>query len=380
MDFVVFSDDWGEHPSSCQHIFSHLVRDHKVLWVNTVGMRTPRLTLADFRKAARKLKRMFQGGTGAHVPTNPGATPVVIHPFMLPFPDSSLAMRWNARNGVRAIRRAMDEMGIEMPALVTTVPNACDIAGRLGAASVIYYCVDDFSQWPGLSSTAVREMENRLIDRCDLIIASSPVLHERLRTRKPAVLLPHGVDVDMFASTPNCEHVRLSGLPRPRAGFYGLLDSRLDVRLITSLADSMPDWSFVFAGPQEVPLKDMASRRNVHLVGPLNYRDLPSFTAGLDALLLPYRMDDFTQTLAPLKLREYVLSGLPVISSPLRGVDQFSGLVELARDPAEWEGMLRCAAGADVGERRERARSLLHDDDWSQKARILLDLAEASCR
>jgi hypothetical protein len=377
MDFVVFSDDWGGHPSSCQHIFRHVAHDHRVLWVNTVGMRAPRLTGADLRKAAAKLGRMLKPRQRVPATASAGVAPVVISPFMLPFPDSTLARQWNARFGLRVVRRAMQALGMHRPVVVATTPNACDIVGKLGAASVIYYCVDDFAQWPGLSSEPVRDMENRLIAASDRIAASSPVLYERLRGRRPAMMLPHGADVELFSSEPGVEHAALAAIPRPRAGYYGLLDDRMDEQLVAGLADAMPDWSFVFAGPQESALTMLKSRRNVHLIGPVAYADLPSFTTGLDALLLPYRVDGFTHTLSPLKLREYVLSGKPVICAPLQGVEEFAGLISLACSQQEWEPRLRAAIGADIGGRRRRARALLQGDSWSNRAGMLLDFAAA---
>src|ERR1022692_3759480 len=91
--FIVFSDDWGVHPSSSQHLFRELALDHSTLWVNTVGMRRPSLSWADLKKARSKLIRWLGG---PRVPARANGANLrlrVIQPFMLPYASIG-AIRW----------------------------------------------------------------------------------------------------------------------------------------------------------------------------------------------------------------------------------------------------------------------------------------------
>ena len=145
ISFLVFSDDWGEHPSSCQHLFRQISKTHKVLWVNTVGMRNPRPALSDFDKALSKVRRMFWGP----VPSNknkPAAGVIACQPAMLPFIRLPLIRRINCSSVIRTVRRWLARLGMQGPILVTTVPNACDYTGKCGESRVVYYCVDDFTE------------------------------------------------------------------------------------------------------------------------------------------------------------------------------------------------------------------------------------------
>lgn len=245
--FVVFSDDWGEHPSSCQHLFLRIAKDFPVIWVNTVGMRNPGLTIADARKAYRKLKRMLSGSS-----QSPGrqSEVTVLQPPMLPYAGLQIVRDLNRRSVVRAVQGALGRLGLSSPIVVTTVPNAADMVGLIGGARIVYYCVDDFAYWPGLDSDRVRRMEERLISQADLFIATSQKLLERLRaTGKPSYLLEHGVDVDFFATGAEVEHHVLAAIPKPRVGYIGLIDERMDQDLLIDVAARMNHLAFVLAGP-----------------------------------------------------------------------------------------------------------------------------------
>src|SRR5208283_5183942 len=173
-------------------------------------------------------------------------------PPMLPFSELAGVRLINRASVVRSVRNRMAAFGIIDPILVTTVPNACDCIGRCGESGVIYYCVDDFTEWPGLAQKLVRKMEDELIEKSDRLIATSQKLFDRLsKSGKPAYLLTHGVDTEFFQQNIAREHALLDGISRPRVGYYGLFDERSDHALLAELALRMPDVSFVITGRVE---------------------------------------------------------------------------------------------------------------------------------
>ncbi len=377
MDFIVFSDDWGEHPSSCQHLFREIARDHRVLWVNTVGMRAPRMTVTDLRKAFHKTWRMIAGaGESTHAPgREPPPNLAVLQPPMVPLPGLRLARAFNDSSARRSIAAAMKRHGLRTPIVVTTVPNACDLVDRLGASMIVYYCVDDFAQWPGTNHRVVRAMEKRLIDRADLLLATSDKLQEALgASGKTTHLFEHGVDLETFGSAEAREHPTLAGLPRPRAGFFGLLDERLDQDLLAELASGMSDWTFVLAGPQATSLPSIESHLNVVRLGPLPYQELPRFIAGIDVLILPYRVNEFTDTISPLKLNEYLATRRPIVSTGLREAKKRVPLVRIAADPSEWRDALNDALALNWDDCQADSQRTLAELSWRNRASIFLEL------
>lgn len=373
--FVVFSDDWGEHMSSSQHLFRHIARRHPVVWVNTIGMRNPTVSAGDLRKAWRKVSRMLSRPRKRAFPVDSPVPVKVCQPLMLPFGSIGALRAFNTRSVTRAVLAITGRADLRGQIVVTTVPNAGDYKDLLRGATVVYYCVDDFAQWPGLDASLVREMEQRLIARADVLVATSSKLYDRLAASgKPTHLLTHGVDFELFSRQETAEHGRLTGIPRPRAGFIGLIDARMDQGLVASVAKQMPDWSFVFSGPVEVPVDPLSSLANVRLTGPIPYAELPSLIAGLDVLIIPYAPGEFADTLSPLKLKEYLATGKPIVSTPIAEARARAPHVITAATVDEWTSALQGALSVDIAARREIILPALETETWAHKARTLLGI------
>jgi len=367
--FIVFSDDWGEHPSSCQHLFRQLLARHRVIWVNTIGMRSPRPNLADFKKVVRKVAKMF----GRRAPATRSIAqphPRVCQPFMLPFNSIAAVRRFNRYSVVRQVRRIVREMNLSHPVVVSTVPNACDYVDCFDAARVVYYCVDDFSQWPGLEHQLVREMEGSLIAKADLIIATSSNLFDRLSAGGRKVhLVSHGVDIALFSQQATAPHACLRDIPAPRAGYFGLFDERSDQDLITAVARSLPEVSFVITGPVATDTAKLRACANVRFTGPLPYHELPALIRGLDVLFIPYVVDGFTASISPLKLKEYLVTGKPVVVTPIAEARLRPQFLQLAASPEEWVHALRAALAPVAASRHLEVLTAMAGESWEHKAR-----------
>ena len=124
----------------------------------------------------------------------------------------------------RQLRRAIAELS-EAPIAIATMPTAADLIGRLPVKKWVYYCVDDFSAWPGIDQAAARRLEDRFIDRADILIVVGETLRDRIERRgRTAHLLTHGVDLDFWAGVATRRPV-----PDPTVLFWGLIDRRMDV-------------------------------------------------------------------------------------------------------------------------------------------------------
>lgn len=379
-DFLVFSDDWGRHPSSCQHLFRQLAPRNRVLWVNTIGTRTPTLSWHDLRRAAGKIREW--GSRPA--PDGAEESPVtVIRPFMTPFDRFRPLRAWNAARLRAALTREIAVRGLERAILVTTIPNAAGVVGRLGEALSVYYCVDELSEWPGADRGAMQEMESELLERVDLVIATSEALFEAKSARHSRVrLLPHGVDWEGFRTGRGTAPPELRALPRPRCGYAGLVDERLDVARIVEIARAMPETTFVLLGPRQLPRGELDVLENVRFLPPVAYEDMPAVVAELDVAMLPYVSSELTGRMNPLKLRELLAAGVPVVASPLPEVRKYAPEVLIACDRDEWLGGLAAAlreGRARAGERAARVRA----EGWDARAEELsrmLETVESSRR
>ncbi len=381
--FLVFSDDWGEHPSSCQHIFRHLAREHQVLWVNTIGMRTPRLTLGDARKVVYKAKKMLLGAQKGEKASAPQELRLrVYQPPMLPFAANPLVRKYNKAVVVRGVRRELQRAGIDRPILVSTVPNAGDYVGSCGESRVVYYCVDDFTEWPGLDHRLVREMERELIGKADVFIATSEKLRRRLAAAgKPTCLLTHGVDPDFFRRRAEGEHALLAHIPRPRVGYFGLFDERSDLHMLRKVASALPGISFVITGRVEADISALRELPNIHCTGPVPYAELPMLVQGWDACFLLYVRSTLTDAISPLKLKEYLATGKPVFCTPLPEARALAPFLHFASSAEEWiEGLRGLLSGErmDSAEGAAARMDFLAGESWQRKAAIFREIVTAA--
>ena len=337
-DFVVFSDDWGRHPFSCQHIMRHFLEGNRLLWVHTIGLRTPRLSWYDLKRSIGKVRSWLVPATETE-PLDLPANLRIVSPVMLPFNSVKSVRDWNRASVVRTVGKAMEELGMRSPILLATLPNASEYSGAFGERLTVYYCVDDFVHWPGMNQPElVRAMEESLLQQADLVVVTSSGLQQTRKDRRGrSFLLPHGVDLRHFCREGLVEPPpALRGIQAPIIGFYGLLDERLDLELLRGLLRHRPGWSFVFIGNSLIPLDDLKTHPNFYHIPAVSYHDLPGYAACFNAAIIPYVVDQRTESINPLKLREYLATGKSVVSTRLPEAAALQPAVRVADDVASF--------------------------------------------
>ncbi len=312
-DMIVFGEDWGRHPSSTQHLMQQLAVSTKIIWVNSLGLRRPRFNSADWKRLKSKATSALQmplAKKPSSYQTHPFAG--MINPRTLPFPGSNLASAFNRISLTSQIGKIAAANNISRPILWTSLPTALCAVGALGERAVVYYAGDDFGALAGVDHAPVLALERELAIKANLIIAASPLVAERFPAYKTRVL-PHGVDYNLFA-TRVAAAVDLSSV-RPVAGFYGSLNEWIDTASIADAAQQLPSWDFVLIGKVECDLGALRDLSNVKLLGPRPHGALPSYCQHWDVSLLPFKRNRQIDASNPLKLREYLACGTPVLAS-----------------------------------------------------------------
>ncbi len=364
--FVVFADDWGRHPSSCQHLVRQLLGQHEVLWVNTIGTRTPKLNRATLRRGVAKLRDW----TGA---TQSGTRPDGLHvanPTMWPWCRTAFDRSLNRRLLSRQLADAIRKLPRPVVA-VTTLPIVADLVGVLPVDRWVYYCVDDFSLWPGLDHAALRRSEEQLVKRVDVVIAVSETLQQKLEAAgRVSHLLTHGVDLDHWAG--NESRVRPSEfdhLERPWIVFWGVIDRRLDAMFLSRLSGELNHGTIVLVGPQSDPDPAITSCGRVVLMPPLAYEQLPALARRSDVLIMPYVDVGVTRAMQPLKMKEYMATGRPVVLRDLPATREWGDCADLADSPDSFSRAVRLRLATGLPLEQKIARHRLADEGWAAKAR-----------
>jgi glycosyltransferase involved in cell wall biosynthesis len=378
-DIVVFSNDWDGDPLSKTHIMRILARTNRILWVNSIGNRPPRVTAHDAKRMWKKLSHFTEGINEVE------PNLFVLTPLALPFYGNSAVRAANRSLLKIQIRRAMAELGLRRPISWSFLPASAPVAGELGEELVVYYCVDEFSAFSDTNARHIAELESQLLQKADLVITSA----ERLRQSKSkqnahTVLVRHGVDYAHFvkAVDPSLPVAKeIAALPKPVLGFFGLLADWVDLRVFEACAKAYPRGSLVLIGKvaPEVDVARLKALPNVHLLGRRPYGDLPSYCKGFDVALMPFQWNELTLSANPLKVREYLAAGLPCVATALPEVEQL-GLCKLARTPDEFIRRVAECLAEGGGPRRERAERIFHESWDARVGEINRHIAQALLR
>jgi glycosyltransferase involved in cell wall biosynthesis len=371
-DLVVFGEDWGAHPSSTQHLVSFLAKNRKVLWVNSIGLRRPRLTLSDFRRLFKKLKALIHSQKASTESLQKQAVQVV-QPKAIPFPGNRLARIINRRLLSSSLQPEITRKKLVNPVLWISLPTAVDVVGELNESAVVYYCGDDFGSLAGVDHGPVLQLEKELAQKADLILVASQVIAARFSAVKTHVIT-HGVDYELFAGlVPRAPDLPEQGLV---AGFYGSLADWLDIDLICEAAKRLPDWTFLLIGSVSTDISKLRTVPNILRLGPRKHAELAAYSQHWNASLLPFLDTDQIRACNPLKLREYLAAGSPIISTDFPALDGYRDLISVVHSADELADALVNSINDGEGEREAR-RERVQKESWASQAQKVAELIDS---
>ncbi|MBZ0271973.1 glycosyltransferase [bacterium] len=372
----VASSNWDGLWVNAQHLMSRLAERNRVLYVENMGLRAPAATGGDLAKIVRRVRTWMAGAR----PVTPNLH--ALAPIALPFHQFKSVRAINRWLLVRRIRRHARRLGMTRPILWSFLPTADSLVGALGEKLVVYQCVDDYAANPGAPFVAIREAEARMVDKADLVIATSPVLYDRLKDRARRCLYsPNAANAEHFANPPTALPDGVAHLARGRRviGYAGNISAyKTDIALLTKVARAFPDDLVLLVGPIGVGdpttnVGDLLAQPNVRSPGRADYDDLPAIVSAFDVAILPLADNESTRASFPMKFYEYMAAGKPIVATELPSFADYADrpdLVRLARGADAFVTAVRDALAHPGDERvvqtrREEARR----HDWT--ARVL---------
>jgi hypothetical protein len=240
----------------------------------------------------------------------------------------------------RMLAGLCSELGIERPVHWLYTPMMLPISDALSRGVVVYDCMDELASFR-YAPPELKEREEKLIELADVMFTGGMALYEQKRARHPNVhAMPSSVDAAFFARAREITDLPPdeATIPRPRIGYAGVIDERLDLALIERMARENPAWQLVLIGPVvKIEEEALPRAQNIHYLGPKRYDDLPHYLAGWDVAMMPFALNDATRFISPTKTPEYLAAGRSVVSTAIRDVvDPYEGLglVRIGRDHA----------------------------------------------
>ncbi len=316
-DILCFSHDWTSDPLSKTHLMRVLSKDNRILWINAIANRMPTTSSKDISRIFNKLKSF----TEPIREVKPNI--FVLNPLAIPAYGNKTIVGLNQRSLIGQVKKAMRKLDFTNVVNMVFNPAAGMIAGKLGESELIYYCVDEYTAFTG--SSALKEIEEELFRISDLVIVSAERLYDSKKGFNPnTYIIRHGTDwrhfrtaLDAGTQIPD----EIAKLPKPIIGFHGLLADWVDYELIKKAAEHFSEGSVVLIGKiavdAEAAVKILDNVPNVHFLGRKPYAELPAYCKGFDVALNPFTINELTLAANPLKVREYLAAGLPVVSTDI---------------------------------------------------------------
>jgi UDP-galactopyranose mutase len=272
------------------------------------------------------------------------------------------------------LRQELDRLlaseGVERPWLWYYTPMALPWTRHVDAEAVVYDCMDELSGFRFAPPELVG-LERELLSRADVVFTGGQSLYEAKRDRHPNVFaFPSSVDGAHFRQARNglADPPDQADIARPRVGYFGVIDERIDLDLIRHTAAARPDWQLVMVGPTaKVSDDDLPRAENIHWLGIKGYDELPAYLAGWDVAVMPFAMNDSTRHISPTKTPEYLCGGRPVVSTPIRDVVRpygAEGLVRIAADAPTFVAAIEEALASDRTSLLARADRFLATQSW----------------
>ncbi len=313
------------------HVLSRAVRQYRVFFLEEP-------VFAGVRDAARLQVRISPEGVMVATPSLPAG-----------LDDAQMEAAQSA-----LIDGLLIELGQQPAVLWYYTPMALTVAGHLAAAVTVYDCMDELSLFRG-ASLRLHALERQLLSRADLVFCGGRSLYEAKRLLHPSVhLFPSSVDVAHFSPARGgglANPADQAGLGRPRIGYFGVIDERIDLGLLATVCAMRPDWQVVMLGPlAKLDAAALPVGTNLHWLGAKRYSELPAYLAHWDAGFMPFALNEATRFISPTKTPEFLAAGLPVVSTPVADVVRdWGGLVRVGEGPAAVVAALDAALSQSRG-------------------------------
>jgi len=283
----------------------------------------------------------------------------------------------------RMVGDAMAEEGVSDYWVWFYTPMALPLATELAPRGIVYDCMDELTLFKHAPRQLVQR-ENALFKMADLVFTGGRSLYNAKRNRHPDVhCFPSSVDAKHFAGADG--HRLLAGIARPRLGYCGVIDERVNLELIAGMAQRHPEWQIVMVGPVvKIDPATLPQRPNIHWLGQQGYHDLPGLISGWDVCLLPFALNEATRFISPTKTLEYMACGRPSVSTSIRDVvEPYGQLVAIADTVEEYVSACEKILARTPEEQAAHARDLaaiVARTSWDATANAMGELIAAADR
>ncbi|HAZ10429.1 MAG TPA: hypothetical protein DCY56_04910 [Candidatus Omnitrophica bacterium] len=376
----ISSIDWDFVWQGHQEIMATFARNgNRVLFIENTGVRFPRIR--DISRLKNRIKNWFKGVKGIRKEME---NLYVYSPVVLPFPYSRI-VRWvNKYLMLRIIEKWMKIMEFNAPIVWTFLPTglALDLLNNLSKKLVVYYCIADFEKLVS-NPNKIKKTERDVIKKSDLIFVQGELLKRRCEKYNSKVLVfPFGVNIDVFNKENSSLSVPsdISHIEGALIGYIGGIHKHVDFQLIKFIADKNPQWTLVFIGPIQRDISELENLKNIVFLNFKEHKELAKYITRFDACLIPYLLNEYTETVYPTKLNEYLSMAKPVVSTALPEIEAFNKkhdrIIYVGKDKETFEVCIKEALHENNPYLQKKRVEAAKENSWKMRIENMSSLIE----
>jgi glycosyltransferase involved in cell wall biosynthesis len=379
-DVICFGgEDWWYHNQA--HADMQLMRRFSrlgtTLYINSIVMQKPSLKKnigggkSFNQKLLRKAKSIFRGLRKSD------AGFLVYSPFTLPVYHLAWARPINEILLRCQIHHISQKLRLDNPLVWVACPVASDVAIKLRKGLLVYQRTDRYEEYPNVDSELIKAYDRKLKALADLtVFANQTLFNEEASQCKKALYIDHGVDFEFFSTVEQNPYKPrdIAEVPKPIIGYFGSITGHtIDIDFVNAVAKLLPDMSFVFVGDVSTEINELRARKNVWLLGQKPYGQIPHYGKCFDVAIMPWRQNRWIEGCNPIKLKEYLALGKPVVSTPFPELEQYLDVVYRAKTPEEFAQHIRHALAKNGKEQIAARRKKVETSSWGSKVQILIE-------
>jgi glycosyltransferase involved in cell wall biosynthesis len=369
MKFLYFSPiDWNFIMQRPQHLAQELNCNHEVIYIYPMSLKT---FLRNVLRKGEKRDEILS----ARQNINEGLKfyqPLILPQAQIHFLNGINKAACRFRLNRKIIKEKLDDhiVWFNHPHQASYLPLFKD-------RFICYDCMDNWTDFNlGRERELIKEEENHILSRANVVFASSELLFERMKGKnKHTYLIPNGCDIKHFAQAvednlPIPQDIR--SLKKPLIGYIGTVAEWHDLELIRFAASERREFNFVLVGPigTNAEIKPYRDIPNLHFLGSKPYETLPAYLKHMDVCILPFKPDEFAKSIDPVKAYEYLAAGKPVVATDMPELYKFDSWIKIARSRLQFVKFLDdCLEEIKVGKHNpETYRQAVVDHTWQRRA------------
>lgn len=336
-----------------------------------IGKKRQKGDITFFQKLKRKAASIFKGLKHS------GEDFWVYSPFTLPVhhipplrPINEIILRLQ-------VKLVMKKLKIKDPIIWVACPAACDTAIKLKKQKMVYQRTDRYEEYPNVDKKIITRYDKDLKSNSDLTIFVNQLLFNQEKSQcKNAIFLDHGVDYDLFANAENSQTVPddIKDIPHPIIGFFGAIDDHtFDIPFTAKVIELLPRFSFVFIGTPTSDISSITKQGNVYTLGQKPYSEIPHYGKCFDVAIMPWNRNEWIKHCNPIKTKEYLALGKPVVSTPFPELEKYLDVIPDAPTPQDFAEQIKQQLTNNNSQLKQKRREKVKQFSWDSKANIIFE-------